>query len=41
MAKAKKEGKGKRNRRNLAKRAKNLARNEALLKQYKITTKHK
>jgi hypothetical protein len=35
MAKAKKEKKPQRNRRNLAKRAKILARNEALLKQYK------
>lgn len=34
MAKAKKEGKPKRNRANLAKRAKIIARNEALLKQY-------
>lgn len=35
MAKARKEGKPKRNRANLAKRAKILARNEVLLKQYR------
>jgi len=34
MAKARKEGKPKRNRGNLAKRAKILARNEVFLKQY-------
>jgi len=34
MAKARKEGKPKRNRVNLAKRAKIIARNQALLKQY-------
>lgn len=40
MAKARKEGKPKRNRGNLVKRAKILARNEALLQQYTFSIKH-
>lgn len=41
MAKAKKQGKPKKNRANWVKRAKILARNEVLLEQYKNETKLK
>ena len=40
MAKAKKEGKPKRNRGNLVKRAKIIARNEALLNLYKLAIEY-